>query len=353
MKSLRINILVLLASLSILPACNTKAPELEAQEVAPAVQPHGGTTYMAKAADWCEEVVCTGRVDAPPQSQAVVHAPVGGFIRAVRHLPGDYIEQGTQLALLEHQDILVLQEDYLSTVSRLDLLVKADERNSLLAAADAVPQRLQEESHADRQGLELRKAGLAARLRLLGIDPKRLETTQAIQPSIAVLAPISGYLTLVDAIPGQYAAPNDRLFWIVDDAHMHIALQVMAKDAGKVREDQDLDYVVTGDTAHRAGKIHRVNKAVDPEKGVVEVHAHLAESAHPPMGAYVNARICVGTKALVVVPIPALVGEGEDHWVWVKTGDNFEKRSVRPGSSKHPMVSILEGLKAGELVWVP
>jgi cobalt-zinc-cadmium efflux system membrane fusion protein len=336
----------------LLGSCGKDSSPATAASATPAGNgPEGGSTVHPTTTTWCHEVNATGRIEAPPQSSAVLHAPMSGIIKDIRHLPGDLVKQGERLAYLEHPDIVTLQEDYLTAGSRLHYLEQSDARNSILAAAEAVPLRQQQEVAAERKGLETRRKALAQRLRLLGIDPAQLDKGSAIVSAVALSAPITGYLTQVNITQGQYVDPATQLFALVDDSHLHLALKVMAQDAALIREEQAVRYSIAGDSADFKGTVHRVNHAVDRATGTVEVHVHMDSARILPAGTFVNGRICTGQDTVTVIPVAALQGELEDRWVWIKEGNAWKQQPVQVGAAQAGFIQVLRGIDTQSSVW--
>ena len=93
----------------------------------------GVETGQARLRRMAELIGSRGRVEAPPQSIASVYAPMSGFVRWVRHYPGDYVRKGTVLTELSHPDLVKLQGDFLECQSKLSFLRKDYVRKSELA----------------------------------------------------------------------------------------------------------------------------------------------------------------------------------------------------------------------------
>ncbi|MBK7870065.1 MAG: efflux RND transporter periplasmic adaptor subunit [Saprospiraceae bacterium] len=88
---------------------------------------------------------------------------------------------------------------------------------------------------------QARYKGLKAELELLGISVKTLENTGEIQSSISFYAPVNGYITKVNINNGKLVSPNDLLFEIVDRSHVHLELQVFAKDVPNSKKVNELN----------------------------------------------------------------------------------------------------------------
>ncbi len=60
-----------------------------------------------------------GVISVAPQNQATVSMPLGGFIKSTTLLPGNAITKGQTLAVIENQDFVDIQQNYLEAKNRL------------------------------------------------------------------------------------------------------------------------------------------------------------------------------------------------------------------------------------------
>src|SRR6187549_2806185 len=58
-------------------------------------------------------IPASGMLDVPPQSKVSVSAPMGGFVKSTDLLQGSRVEKGQVVAVMQHQDYIQLQQDYL------------------------------------------------------------------------------------------------------------------------------------------------------------------------------------------------------------------------------------------------
>ena len=60
-----------------------------------------------------------GYVSVAPQNQATVSMPTGGFIKSTSLFPGNSVSKGQTLAVVENQDFVDIQRDYLEARNKL------------------------------------------------------------------------------------------------------------------------------------------------------------------------------------------------------------------------------------------
>ncbi|MFN7117020.1 MAG: efflux RND transporter periplasmic adaptor subunit [Saprospiraceae bacterium] len=279
-------------------------------------------------------IECTGRIEVPPYSLYSVFAPSAGFVQSVKHLPGDYVKKGTLLTQISHPDLVKLQREFLEVQSQLEFLKNDMTRKETLAAAEAASQKAFEQAKADYQLQLARYKGLKAELDLMGIATQQLESKGTIQNAITLSAPINGFITKVNINNGKLISPTDLLYEIVNNQHMHLELQVFAKDVAQLREGQRIECQMPGSERIYTADVHVVGKMIDPETKTTMVHGHFKnEPIDLIPGTYVQARIHTDAREVLAVPTSAIITEGNEHYIFVKKVNGFKKVPVITGKS--------------------
>lgn len=292
-------------------------------------------------------IECTGRIEVPPYSLYSVYAPTAGFIQSAKFLPGDLVKKGAVLTSISHPDLVKLQREFLETQSQLDFLKNDVTRKETLAAAEAASQKSYQQAKADYQLQMARYKGLKAELDLLGIATQTLESKGNIQTMISLTSPITGYITKVNINNGKLVSPSDLLFEIVNNQHMHLELQVFAKDIAQLKEGQRIECQMPGSERVYTADVHLVGKMIDSETKTTMVHGHFQnEPIDLIPGTYVQARIYTNAKEVLAVPNSAIITEGSDHFIFVKKADGFAKIPVATGKSDENYIEI-ESLNLG------
>jgi len=284
---------------------------------------------------------CSGTIDVPPAYQQAVHSPVMGFVRNIRHLPGEQIRKGERLASIDHPDLVRLQRTFLETAAQLPYLQKDRDRKAELAQSDAASQRDYELAMSELSIMQSRYEGLKAELELIGIDAKNVEETKKIQSAIGIDAPAGGQLTHVEVRSGQLVQPETMLFQVTDDSHLHLELQVYAKDLHRVKKGQPVIANLPGEEAPITGTVHLVNQSIDMEQKTARVHVHLDEGTSKlAIGSFLFAKIQTDSRMALTVPEEALIRSGEEAFVFQETGNGFQRIPVKPGTAADGYVEI-------------
>ena len=284
----------------------------------------------------------SGRVEVPPQNLVSVHAPIKGFIRQADWLPGDVVRRGQLLTRIEHRDLIGLQRDYHEARAAVTFLEQEAARKETLAEAEAGAERLAQQAQADLAARRAHLAAAAAELRIIGLDPDRLDPEQPVS-RLGIYAPVSGVISQVAVNIGKLVQPEDLLFELVDRRHSHVEMDVYARDLGRLAVGQTIRIQAPGQPEPLPGTVHLLGPVIDPETKTARVHGHFdAEPAPVAPGTMVEVEILTTLREALVVPEAAVVRRGETAVVFLREGAGFQPHPVRIGRIVDGYVELLD-----------
>lgn len=266
-----------------------------------------------------------GFIDVPPQNLVSVTTQMGGIIRSTPLLPGSSVKKGQVIAVLQNQEYVQLQQDYLESRSQLELAEMEYKRQQTLASQNVNSQKTLQQSKSQYQVLLARENALKQRLRLININPGNLSAT-SIRSEINILAPISGYVTKVNVNTGKFVNPNDVMFEIVDNSNLHVELKVFEKDAQKVKPGQGVRFTLANDadSTMQSAVVQLVGKEIGTDK-TVTVHAVAKGSKSFIPGTYLKAFIETGTSQALALPSSAVVDFQNKKYIFIAKAAGKEK----------------------------
>lgn len=288
------------------------------------------------------KILLTGQINVPPTGMAGVSSSTGGIIKTARFVPGNYVTRGQTLAVVENPDMARLQQDYLQAKSNLGYAQKDYSRQKYLnkyqASSDKVTQKAANE--AQSQGAAVR--GIESQLRSYGINPGSVSSGN-IRKSVSVVAPISGYISRVNATIGQYVSSADVLYEIVNNGQTHLVLKVFEKDMNKISVGQKV-YAFTNQNPEKkyAASVKLIGKDFAPDRSVF-IHCDLIdkdESLIP--GTFMNAEIEVNAEEGFVIPDDAIVTwEGKQYVFEELKPKTYKMFPVTIGNSENGLTELL------------
>jgi cobalt-zinc-cadmium efflux system membrane fusion protein len=276
-----------------------------------------------------------GKLSLPPQYQAQVSILTGGVVKNILVQEGEFVKAGKTLATIANTEVIQLQQDYLENNANLNYLEKEYQRQKELRDDNINAGKTYQQAQRELQIAQAKKETLRSKLAQLGINGSKL-TSKNIASSIAISAPISGYIQHINLSMGKFADANAVLFEIIDNRFLHLDLKVFEKDIHKIKIGQTIVFSDANDVSHtHPAKIYAINKAFEPNEQAVLVHAKINETTETLLpGMYVEARVKIDNNNTTALPTEAIVNNGNDHFIFISIGKNtFQQIKVNIGAT--------------------
>jgi cobalt-zinc-cadmium efflux system membrane fusion protein len=283
-----------------------------------------------------------GKIDVPPQNLVSISVPLGGYLKTTHLLPGMHVNKGQVIAIMEDQQYIQLQQDYLSAKARIGYLENEYNRQKELNQSKASSDKLYQLSEADYKSQRVLITALAAKLELVGISTSKISETNILK-SINILSPISGYVSKVNVNIGKYVSSTEVLFELINPTDIHLNLKVFEKSMDKLFIGQHLiTYTNNNPEKKYDCKVILIGKDLSVE-GSSEVHCHFEvydKSLLP--GTFMNAEIEVKNKKTISLPADAVVRfEGKQFIYQSLSANQFEMVEVEVGESEKGFTEII------------
>jgi membrane fusion protein, heavy metal efflux system len=284
-----------------------------------------------------------GSVGVAPKDLATVCMPFGGFVKSATLMPGNAVHKGQTLAILENQEFIEIQQNYLEAKSRLEFAEAEFKRHTELYKEDVYSQKNMQQVTADYKSLKAQVRGLEQKLALIGINPVNLYEDD-ISRSVAVVSPITGYVKTVNINVGKYVAPTDVLFEIVNSDKLYLELNLFEKDANKMFTGQNIRFFINNETEQHDAVIYQTGKSVSTDK-TYKVYATVTGNCKNVLpGMYVNAIIESSANQVTSLPSESIVSFDDKDYIFV-----FNKNKVENGKqfTEYRIVEVHKGVTDG------
>ena len=304
-----------------------------------------GTLSSIKVNDF---VKATGSLGLPPNAHSSVSAKTNGIIKGTKKfVEGDYIKKGAVIAYLENADLIITQQDYLEAKAQLNLKRLEVERQKTLVESNAGVTKNLQNAQAEVAVLDAKTQGLAKQLSFLGISTSNLSPS-TIKQQIAIVAPMSGYISKINFHNGMYAQSSISLMDIISSEHLHLELDVFEKDIANIKKGQKISYTVPalGQSVYY-GSVEVIGKEFNANSKTIRVHGHL-EGTKPTFlkDLFINAKIYLNNEESSALPEEAIIKDGANSFIYVaneKVDDKeieFEKIAVVTGATDNGFTAV-------------
>jgi cobalt-zinc-cadmium efflux system membrane fusion protein len=319
------------------------------------------------------EHVTEGKIAVNEDSSTPIFSPYAGRVIKLLVKPGDKVERGQQLFIVEATDTVQGLNDFITALgalnsarSKLKLAEIVEKRQNDLYQGKAVPlkdwQQAQNDLTTAQNDMRSAETALEAahnRLRILGRSEEQItsfEQTRQISADTPIYSPLAGTVVQRKVGPGQFinSGASDPVFVIGDLSTVWLLAFVRESEASDIRVGQEIAFSLLAlPGSQYKARIDYVAPAIDPTTRRLLVRATIDNKDglfKPEMFANVTI-FSGGDHPSVAVPKQALIYEGQRVRLWVAHDDkSIELRDIEPGLSNGDFVEVRTNLKPGEKI---
>lgn len=293
-----------------------------------------------------------GIVESDPAVTASVLAPLGGRLLELRVAPGDRVNRGQVVAVIDSPDLAQAYDDDTRAADAAALAAKNLVRQRQQLAIGAIADRDLDQARSDDNQARAELTRTRARLAALGVSPEG----RARPARLEVRAPVSGSVVSVAVARGNMINdPTQPLMTIADLASVWVTALVAEQDLAVVSRGQDAEVSLNAYPGRvLRGKVSAVSDVLEPDSRREKVRIVFANPDHalkPNMFATVT--LLGAPRSQVVVPTSALLMNNDRTTVFVATAPwTFKRRAVTVRLREGASAVVESGLAAGEKVVV-
>lgn len=283
-----------------------------------------------------------GLVSATPQNVAFVSAPMGGFVKNTELIPGNPVTKGQTIAIIENQDFVDIQQNFLEAKNKLSFAKAELDRHTSLYREDVYSEQNLQQTTVEYKNMEGLVKALEQKLIMIGIDPSELKE-ENISSTVNLKSPINGYLRSVNVNIGKYVSPTDVLFEIVNNDILFLELTLFEKDVDKAVKGQKIKFYINNGNDEYEAVITQPGKSVSDDR-TFKVFATVTKATEKLLpGMYVNAVIEETSAELPVLPSDAVVSFDDKDYVFI-----FDKNKTESGQpfTEYRMIEVTKGVSA-------
>ncbi|MEW5847426.1 MAG: efflux RND transporter periplasmic adaptor subunit [Myxococcota bacterium] len=295
---------------------------------------------MPRLEEFARTIRAVAVVTVDERKVAHIHTRFSGYIEKLHaNYIGQKVKKGDPLVEIFSPEVLAAQSEYVNALHQVDEARKRGASEAEIKSRQAL-------ARAARQ-----------RLTLWDLAPSFLDSlarTRTPKRTVTLHSPLSGTITVKDAVQGLYVGPDVHLFEVADLTRVWVVADVYTHELDDIRVGSPVRVEVDGGGGVRTGELEFISPTVQPATRTVSVRLTLdnADGALKP-GAYGTLSIEAGGRAGLAIPDQAVLLTGQRALVFVQTGEGrFQAREVQLGRRVPGLVEVKSGLRANEPVVV-
>jgi membrane fusion protein, heavy metal efflux system len=303
----------------------------------------------------------SGKVVFNEEAVVRINATVTGRVLEVLARPGDVVEPGHRLLVIDSPDLGVAKTDYAKAVSDVERSEAALGLARELFEVRAIAAKEIRDAEAEFRRTMAERERASARLRTLGTRPEQFADIAArkdASTALVITAPRGGVVVERAVTPGQVVAYGQadtpaNLFVIADLSTMWVLADVYEPDVPSVRPGQTMVVrLPCCPNEQYQGQVAHVSDSVDPQTRTIKVRGSVPNRGRTLKGEmFVKVSIATGSTRALTVPQAAVHRENGVVFVLVATGpDAYERRPVTLGADIGADVEVQRGLSPADRV---
>jgi cobalt-zinc-cadmium efflux system membrane fusion protein len=311
-----------------------------------------------QAGDRKSDVAATARVVVPPAGQFAVSSVEPGVVLRLHAAVGDRVEQGQLLAEIRSPGFITVQREYLQARSEAVLQAAQLQRDQQLFDEGIIARRRLQETEMQANTAQARQAELRQLLELSGMSAAQLQQLaeqRRLQDVLAIHAPLSGSVVELMTMSGERLEAMSPIYRIADLSRLWLEIQVAGELAHRVQPGMSVlveGRSLAGNSEEIRATVLSVGQSRDEHSQTVSVRAEVIEpDGRLQPGQFVSVRLLEVAEGqdedasrYWTLPLAAVVHDGEQQLVFLRTADGFQRLAVELLSSEAGTAHIAANL---------
>ncbi|WP_431611821.1 efflux RND transporter periplasmic adaptor subunit [Chryseobacterium sp. 'Rf worker isolate 10'] len=294
-------------------------------------------------------IKANGLLSVPNSNKATITSLYGGIIKTINIQVGSIVKKGQVIATIANPEYIQLQEDYLTTNSRITYAEQEYKRQRELFDNDAGAKKNLQSADAELKTLRTKRASLLKQLQMMGISPGKVSNGN-MKSGLVITAPISGTISGITAQIGSYVDISSPVATVIDNGSIHLDLQVFEKDLPKMRVGQVVHFKLTNnpETEYDA-RIYSIGSSFENESKTISMHCEVIGNKSGLIdGMNITGIVSLDKSTTPAVPTEAIVEADGKYFVFVQTDkkaeeEHEEKSKPHPKTLNFEKIEIVKG----------
>jgi cobalt-zinc-cadmium efflux system membrane fusion protein len=297
-----------------------EAPPTIASLTAEQIKTVGITYGTVEMKELTATIKANGNLKVPNNNKGNATSLYGGVIKSLNVQIGSYVRKGQVIATIANPQFIQLQEEYLTTASKIIFAEQELARQKELNEGNAGAKKNLQSATAELSSLRTRRASLQQQIQLMGINPNAVNNGN-LKSALVVTSPISGTVSNVFAKIGSYVDVSSPVAEIVDNGSLHLDLNVFEKDLPMLKVGQVIHFTLTNNpTTEYDAIVYSIGTAFENESKTIPVHCTVKGNKTGLIdGMNITGIVSLNNVTTPAVPTDAIVEADSKYYIFVVT----------------------------------
>jgi cobalt-zinc-cadmium efflux system membrane fusion protein len=315
-----------------------------------------GITYgIIEMKELTATIKANGNLKVPNNNKANATSLYGGVIKTLNVQIGSYVKKGQVIATIANPQFIQLQEEYLTTGSKITFAQQELARQKELNDGNAGAKKNLQNAQAELNALQTRRASLQQQILLMGINPNSVSNSN-LKSALVVKSPLNGTISNVYAKIGSYVDVSSPVAEIVNNGALHLDLDVFEKDLPFLKVGQTIHFTLTNNPANEYdAQVYSIGTAFENESKTIPIHCTVKGNKTGLIdGMNITAIVSLNNAKMPAVSTDAIVEADGKFYIFIVTrkqpeNHNYEKEAVKDaedtkGTTNFKKIEVVKGV---------
>lgn len=277
------------------------------------------TTGTTSTRTFRDMVRCKGYVFAPSNQMSRLSPFIAGKVASLNYRLGDRVASGQIIATISSNEFMALQQDFAEAAATFHKVKTEYERVKALWSEKIGAEKDFISAETSYRTALTSYESLRSRLAALHVSTAKVEKGH-LYSSFPVVAPISGFITEINAVIGQFVNVDSYIVEIVNTSGLQLRLAVYAPDVQLLKAGQKVLYSTAEQPqAMLEARLHSVGNTIDNDSKTVDCVAAISPTQAVTLinDSYVDASVVVSQHHAKALPLTAIQKDDDQCFVYV------------------------------------
>jgi membrane fusion protein, heavy metal efflux system len=299
----------------------------------------------------------TGTIIPAYDGQAYVSLSIPGRITKIHCKPGQIINKASIMFDISGNEFVDMQKDFAESSAIVSRLKSDYLRAKELYNENIATQKDFTLAESNYLAENAKYMALKIKLESIGLDVSKIKKGE-FYSSYTIKAPISGFVSSINASIGQYVEPQQKMAEIIDAQSFQLRLFVFENNINQIRIGQTVLFYLSGDKSEKyEATMNSVGKTIMSDSKSIECYASIAEPDNKNIvgNQFVEGEVYTVVDSVLSVPETAIIYSENDSYLlmYEKEVDSiyyFKKVKVNTGRKINKYVELTEQFPAGKIL---
>ena len=302
-------------------------------------------TYNVTSQEVSSYLEATGSIQPDIQGTAKIMTPLPGLIENIFAKAGDRVKKGDPLVAIRSADVSDTYSNYLANLSQVRQAERVYNLNKQLFEVGAVTKNDLLTSEANYEQVKALSQALKRKLEIYGVNSE-----SGFSDKVTIKSPMDGAVVEIQGHVGDRMDTTNPILTIADPTRVMVVANIYDSDIGSIQKGKEVQfYTDIFENVQFRGAVTYISDASDLDTKTVKTYIRILSGEHLfKQNMFLRIKILNAKRKLPVVPKTALLYKDGRFEVYMKVGEEYRLKEIKPAIEVSEKMIAVEGLKEGD-----